>query len=189
MKTIVIALTFLLLLSGTSFAEDACIKMGNTGIILSDVDDCKVGFAAFQRHAEWKFATIDNGGDEEDFNVGCWRTDGFLVYVQFDGRTTTSLASSVVDSELCPPPEARLKNKLWESEIKQCEDFDAPKTTARLACNRAMNLAERFEESDRRLARTLEGLSLQSEYPAEAEAFLQRSLEIIRSISVETTLH
>lgn len=178
MKTTVFASTLLLLMSGASFAEDSCIRSGTSQIILTELANCKAGFIASQSESEWKYAIVDRGNDDDDTDLGCWRKDDVFVYVQINGETTTSLVTKMMDAKFCSPPEARLRDRRWESEIEQCEDLYSPKKTARIACNRAMKIAESFGEADPRFVRTLDGLSVQSEDNAEIEALTRRSLEI-----------
>lgn len=176
MKTIVFIAALFAGLSGVSFAESSCLRTGSGNITLTDIADCNAGFASFHPEAGWKFAYVE----DDEVNVGCWRTDGVLIHVELDGKTTTGFAANVVDAKACPRPESLIRDELWESEIDECENIDLPEKTTRIACVAAMKLAESFDESDPRFVRTLDGLSFRLEDTAESEALLHRSLAINR---------
>lgn len=68
----------------------------------------------------------------------------------------------------------------WQREIEKCEDFSLDDPVAAMACEAAVGIAEKFGESDPRLAKSLDGLSSRSQNLDEVERMTLRSLEIRR---------
>lgn len=174
MKSNAFVFALFLPLSGTSLAENSCIRTDRGNVILTDRADCTVGLASFHREAGWKFALVEDA----DVIYGCWRTDGTLIHVELEGQTVTRLASDILSINACPPPEAQVRDDLWESAIEDCENLSVPKDAGRAACDAAMKLAESSDESDPRFVRTLEGLSSRLERLVEKEMLLHRVSDI-----------
>jgi tetratricopeptide (TPR) repeat protein len=169
-----------LLTSNASFAESACVRIGNNYITLTDYANCRAGLIQSSNDAGWKFAIRENSGGEID--VGCWRSNDYSDLVEINGESMTVPIFGVVDAKFCLPPEPVAKGRLWDAKIEHCENFDFPDATVKVICEEALKLAESFGESDPRFVRTLDALSVRLEETdnTKREEMIRRSLGIYR---------
>ena len=169
-----------LLTSNASFAESACVRIGNNYITLTDYANCRTGLIQSSHDAGWKFAIRENSGGEID--VGCWRSYDYSDLVEINGESMTVPIFGVVDAKFCLPPEPIANGRLWDAAIEHCENLDLPDANVKGSCKEAMNLAESFGESDPRFVRTLNALSVRLEEADDTkrEEMIRRSLAIYR---------
>jgi hypothetical protein len=166
--------------SNATFAENTCVRIGNSYITLTDYANCRAGLTQSSLDTGWKFATRESSGGEME--VGCWRSDDYSDLVEINGESMTVPIFGVVDAKFCLPPEPIANGRLWDAAIEHCENLDFPDQTVIGSCEEAMKLAESFGESDPRLVRTLDALGarLEEADTTKREKMILRSLEIYR---------
>jgi hypothetical protein len=165
--------------SSISLAENICVRIESDHIMLTDYPDCKAGQARLSRDARWKYATRENSSGEID--VGCWRADDSLIFVEIDTKEMMVPVFGFVDAKLCAPTKTVSNGRRWDAAIENCENLDLPDTIALESCQTAMTLAESLDESDPNLVRTLVALSVRDKNTGRREILLRRSLDIYRT--------
>jgi hypothetical protein len=160
-----------------ALAETQCIRDGGKEVVLFDyeVSHCVDRIVPPDPPATWKLALSDE-------NYGCWLSDGLFVHVTLANWAQTTYPAYVVEPiSACKNFNDQRLNAAWEYEIEfGCENFGIDRKIAEGACRKALALAERYGESDPRLLRSVESLSVQTKDLRETEVLIKRAAEIRR---------